>query len=181
MKHDKGEEFARFSQLALAELAVDGSKQSLHIGKITLQQPHLKATLNERQELDLAELLIDQPPAKPSKEKKEKPAPASKPWQWQINQIAISKGDITLTEASSGKPLARQLSDLQLALGPLGSKSEQQSKVALSTRFNQKSPLAFDGQLTLAPFTLAGEITQQALPLVLAQPYLNDLVRIKVK
>ncbi|BBQ52952.1 DUF748 domain-containing protein [Aeromonas jandaei] len=181
MKHDKGEEFAHFSQLALAELAVDGSKQSLHIGKITLQQPHLKATLNERQELDLAELLIDQPPAKPSKEKKEKPAPASKPWQWQINQIAISKGDITLTEASSGKPLARQLSDLQLALGPLGSKSEQQSKVALSTRFNQKSPLAFDGQLTLAPFTLAGEITQQALPLVLAQPYLNDLVRIKVK
>ncbi|WP_429156917.1 DUF748 domain-containing protein [Aeromonas veronii] len=181
MKHDKGEEFARFSQLALAELAVDGNKQSLHIGKITLQQPHLKATLNERQELDLAELLIDQPPAKPSKEKKEKPAPASKPWQWQINQIAISKGDINLSEASSGKPLARQLSDLQLALGPLGSKSEQQSKVALSTRFNQKSPLAFDGQLTLAPFTLAGEITQQALPLVLAQPYLNDLLRIKVK
>ncbi|PTT49121.1 DUF748 domain-containing protein [Aeromonas sp. HMWF016] len=181
LKQHKGDEFARFSQLAIAELAVDGNKQSLHIGKITLQQPHLKATINERQELDLAELLLDQPSTKPSKEKKEKPAPASKPWQWQINQIAISKGDITLTEASSGKPLARQLSDLQLALGPLGSKSEQQSKVTLSTRFNQKSPLAFDGQLTLAPFTLGGEITQQALPLVLAQPYLNDLLRIKVK
>ncbi|MFB2831934.1 DUF748 domain-containing protein [Aeromonas jandaei] len=182
LKQHKGGEFARFSQLALSELAVDGQKQSLQIGKVTLQQPILKATLNEQQELDLADLLIKQAPAKPVKGAKDaKLTAADKPWLWQINQIAIDKGDLTLTESSSGKPLARELSGLKVAIGPLGSKSEQQSKVALSTRFNQKSPLAFDGQLTLAPFTLAGEITQQALPLVLAQPYLNDLVRIKVK
>lgn len=203
LKKRKGDEFARFSQLALSELAVDGQKQSLQIGKVTLQQPLLKATLNAQQELDLADLLIAQAPAKPVKgtnpanEAAKNAAPksaqqakaagngkkhtADKPWQWQIRQIAIDKGDLTLTESSSGKPLARQLSGLKLALGPLGSKGEQPSKLTLATHFNQNTPLTFDGQLTLTPFALSGDINQQGLPLTLAQPYLADLVRIKVQ
>ncbi|TNI98995.1 hypothetical protein CF117_19385 [Aeromonas veronii] len=203
LKKHKGDEFARFGQLALSELAVDGQKQSLQIGKITLQQPLLKATLNPQQELDLADLLIEQAPAKPVKgahaanEVANNAAPTSaqqaktagnskkhgadKPWQWQIKQILIDKGDLTLTESSSGKPQARQLSGLKLALGPLGSKGEQPSKLTLATQFNQSSPLAFDGQLTLTPFTLSGDINQLGLPLTLAQPYLADLVRIKVQ
>ena len=203
LKKHKGDEFARFGQLALSDLAVDGQKQSLQIGKITLQQPLLKATLNPQQELDLADLLIEQAPAKPVKgahaanEVANNAAPksaqqakaagngkkhtADKPWQWQIKQILIDKGDLTLTESSSGKPQARQLSGLKLALGPLGSKGEQPSKLTLATQFNQSSPLAFDGQLTLTPFTLSGDINQQGLPLTLAQPYLADLVRIKVQ
>lgn len=203
LKKHKGDEFARFGQLALSELAVDGQKQSLQIGKVTLQQPLLKATLNPQQELDLADLLIEQAPAKPVKEANtanevaSNAAPKSaqqaktagngkkqvpdKPWQWQIKQIVIDKGDLTLTESSSGKPQARQLSGLKLALGPLGSKGEQPSKLTLATHFNQSSPLAFDGQLTLTPFTLSGDINQQGLPLTLAQPYLADLVRIKVQ
>ncbi|MFP7409296.1 DUF748 domain-containing protein [Aeromonas veronii] len=203
LKQHKGDEFARFGQLALSDLAVDGQKQSLQIGKITLQQPLLKATLNPQQELDLADLLIEQATAKPVKEAHvanevaNNAAPksaqqaktagngkkhgADNPWQWQIKQILIDKGDLTLTESSSGKPQARQLSGLKLALGPLGSKGEQPSKLTLATQFNQSSPLAFDGQLTLTPFTLSGDINQQGLPLTLAQPYLADLVRIKVQ
>ncbi|MFQ2068346.1 DUF748 domain-containing protein [Aeromonas veronii] len=203
LKKHKGDEFARFGQLALSDLAVDGQKQSLQIGKVTLQQPLLKATLNPQQELDLADLLIEQAPAKPVKgahaanEVANNAAPKSaqqaktdgngkkhtpdKPWQWQIKQILIDKGDLTLTESSSGKPQARQLSGLKLALGPMGSKGEQPSKLTLATQFNQSSPLAFDGQLTLTPFTLSGDINQQGLPLTLAQPYLADLVRIKVQ
>ncbi|HDO1381915.1 TPA: DUF748 domain-containing protein [Aeromonas veronii] len=200
LKKHKGDEFARFGQLALSELAVDGQKQSLQIGKVTLQQPLLKATLNPQQELDLADLLIEQAPAKgahAANEVANNAAPKSaqqaktagngkkhvpdKPWQWQIKQILIDKGDLTLTESSSGKPQARQLSGLKLALGPLGSKGEQPSKLTLATHFNQSSPLAFDGQLTLTPFTLSGDINQQGLPLTLAQPYLADLVRIKVQ
>ncbi|WP_368227012.1 DUF748 domain-containing protein [Aeromonas sp. R1-1] len=203
LKRHKGDEFARFDQLALSDLAVDGQKQSLQIGKVTLQQPLLKATLNPQQELDLADLLIEQAPAKPVKgahaanEVANNAAPksaqqtkatgngkkhgADKPWQWQIKQILIDKGDLTLTESSSGKPQARQLSGLKLALGPLGSKGEQPSKLTLATQFNQSSPLAFDGQLTLTPFTLSGDINQQGLPLTLAQPYLADQVRIKVQ
>lgn len=168
-----------------------------------MQQPLLKATLNPQQELDLADLLIAPAPAKPVKganaanEVANNAAPTSaqqaktagngkkhtadKPWQWQIKQIAIDKGDLTLTESSSGKPQARQLSGLKLALGPLNSKGEQPSKLTLATHFNQNTPLTFDGQLTLTPFALSGDINQQGLPLTLAQPYLADLVRIKVQ
>ncbi|WP_438402556.1 DUF748 domain-containing protein [Aeromonas veronii] len=203
LKKHKGDEFARFGQLAFSDLAVDGQKQSIQIGKVALQQPLIKATLNPQQELDLADLLIEQAPAKPVKgahaanEVANNAAPKSaqqvktagngkkhapdKPWQWQIKQIVIDKGDLTLTESSSGKPQARQLSGLKLALGPLGSKGEQPSNLTLATQFNQNSPLTFDGQLTLSPFTLSGDINQQGLPLTLAQPYLADLVRIKVQ
>ncbi|PKQ78809.1 hypothetical protein CJP16_09705 [Aeromonas sobria] len=185
LKKHKGDEFARFSQLALSELAIDGQKQSLQIGKVSLKQPILKATLNAQQELDLADLLIEQAPAKPVKDAKAataaKQTATDKPWLWQIKQIAIDKGDLTLTESSSGKPLARQLSGLTLALGPLGSKGEQSSMLTLATHFNQNSPLTFAGQLTLTPFALSGEISQQGLPLALAQPYLADLLRIKLQ
>ena len=41
--------------------------------------------------------------------------------------------------------------------------------------------MAFDGTLGLTPFTLNGAIRQQGLPLTLAQPYLQHLLRISVR
>ncbi|WP_265437003.1 DUF748 domain-containing protein, partial [Aeromonas media] len=44
-----------------------------------------------------------------------------------------------------------------------------------------QATLAFDGTLDLAPFALNGTLKQQGLPLTLAQPYLQDLLRISVR
>ncbi|WP_323992230.1 DUF748 domain-containing protein [Aeromonas dhakensis] len=179
LQRRKGGEFARFKQLALTGIALDGNKQALQIDRVTLQAPAVSAVLDANQQLDLATLLIPQPPVKTSKAAK--PAAPAKPWRWSLKQTRIEQGQLKLTESSSGKPLLRELSALTLALGPLGSQSGQRSPLTLSGALNNQAKLDFDGDLALAPFSLNGEIKQQGLPLSWAQPYLQDLLRISVR
>lgn len=177
LKQNKGAEFARFKQLALAGIALDGNKQSVRIDKIALKAPAVTATLDAAQQLDLTALLVPQPADKPSGKK---PTPGN-PWRWSLKETRISQGEFKLTESSSGKPLLREISGLNLTLGPLGSQSDQPSPLNLNATLNTQSSLGFDGDLTLAPFTLKGEFKQQGLPLKWAQPYLQDLLRITVR
>lgn len=177
LKQNKGAEFARFKQLALAGIALDGNKQSVRIDKIALKSPAVTATLDAAQQLDLTALLVPQPADKPSGKK---PA-LGNPWRWSLKETRISQGEFKLTESSSGKPLLREISGLNLSLGPLGSQSDQPSPLNLNATLNTQSSLGFDGDLTLAPFTLKGEFKQQGLPLKWAQPYLQDLLRITVR
>ncbi|AHV35012.2 hypothetical protein AI20_07365 [Aeromonas hydrophila YL17] len=179
LQRRKGGEFARFKQLALTGIALDGSKQALQIDRVTLQAPAVSAVLDANQQLDLTTLLIPQTPVKTSKAAK--PAAPAKPWRWSLKQTRIEQGQLKLTESSSGKPLLRELSALTLALGPLGSQSGQSSPLTLSGALNNQAKLDFDGDLALAPFSLNGEIKQQGLPLSWAQPYLQDLLRISVR
>lgn len=179
LQRRKGGEFARFKQLALTGIALDGNKQALQIDRVTLKAPAVSAMLDANQQLDLATLLLPQPPAKTSKAAK--PAAPAKPWRWSLKQTRIEQGQLKLTESSSGKPLLRELSALTLALGPLGSQSGQSSPLTLSGALNNQAKLDFDGDLALAPFSLNGEIKQQGLPLSWAQPYLQDLLRINVR
>lgn len=179
LQRRKGGEFARFKQLALTGIALDGNKQALQIDRVTLKAPAVSAMLDANQQLDLATLLLPQPPAKTSKAAK--PAAPAKPWRWSLKQTRIEQGQLKLTESSSGKPLLRELSALTLALGPLGSQSGQRSPLTLSGALNNQAKLDFDGDLALAPFSLNGEIKQQGLPLSWAQPYLQDLLRISVR
>lgn len=179
LQRHKGGEFARFKQLALTGIALDGNKQALQIDRVTLKAPAVSAVLDANQQLDLTTLLIPQPPVKTSKSAK--PAAPAKPWRWNLKQTRIEQGQLKLTESSSGKPLLRELSALTLALGPLGSQSGQRSPLTLSGALNNQAKLDFDGDLGLAPFSLNGEIKQQGLPLSWAQPYLQDLLRISVR
>ncbi|MGV2702401.1 UNVERIFIED_CONTAM: DUF748 domain-containing protein [Aeromonas salmonicida] len=177
LKQNKGAEFARFKQLALAGIALDGNKQSVRIDKIALKAPAVTATLDAAQQLDLTALLVPQPADKPSGKK---PAPGN-PWRWSLKETRISQGEFKLTESSSGKPLLREISGLNLTLGPLGSQSDQPSPLNLNATLNTQSTLGFDGALTITPFALDGDIKQAGLPLKWAQPYLQDLLRITVR
>ncbi|MNU62041.1 hypothetical protein D3C71_512550 [compost metagenome] len=177
LKGAKGGEFARFNQLALTGIRVDGSKQSFEAGALTLKAPAVTAVLDEKQQLDLAALLISPPPTKAAA----KQPKASKPWRWQLKQARISQGALKLTESSSGKPLLRDLSGLELTLGPLGSQPGQSSPLTLKGTLHPQATVAFDGTLDLSPFALNGTLKQQGLPLTLAQPYLQDLLRISVR
>ncbi|MGE6208053.1 DUF748 domain-containing protein [Aeromonas media] len=177
LKGAKGGEFARFNQLALTGIRVDGSKQSLELDTATLKAPAVTAVLDEKQQLDLAALLISPPGTKAAT----KQPTASKPWRWQLKQARISQGALKLTESSSGKPLLRDLSELELTLGPLGNQTGQPSPLTLAGTLPPQATVAFDGTLDLSPFALNGTLKQQGLPLTLAQPYLQDLLRISVR
>lgn len=82
--------------------------------------------------------------------------------------------------------MQRELANLDLTLGPLGSKRAQRSPLTLQATLNSQgtknpSTLGFDGALVLDPFSLDGELKQQGVPLKWAQPYLQDLLRISVR
>lgn len=187
LKHPKGAEFARFNQLALTGVRLDGGKQSLSIDAMVLKAPAVTAVLDDKQRLDLADLLIPQAPAKAASKppKQAGQQAAAKPWSWRLKQARISGGDLKLTESSSGKALQRRLAGLELNLGQLGSGTAQPSPLSLSATLSGpsagQSQLAFDGTLIPSPFALSGTASQQGLPLGWAQPYLQDLLRVKVQ
>nr|WP_033131985.1 DUF748 domain-containing protein [Aeromonas aquatica] len=182
LKRLKGAEFARFNRLALTGIMLDGSKQSLSVDTIVLKAPAITATLDDKQQLDLSDLLVPQTSAEPAgKPPKKARQTAAKPWRWQLKQTRISGGEFKLTESSSGKALPRTLSGLELTLGALSNATAQASPLSLRGTLDGQSQLNFDGTIIPTPFALRGEIRQQGLPLGWAQPYLQDLLRVKVQ
>lgn len=188
LHYPKGAEFARFTQLVLGDISLDGQQQLLKIGKLNVQQPVLHASLDSQQNLDVSKILT--PRVSPASTKAtigkginttRKTQPQNKPWRWQLGQIALRKGSLNLLESSSGKPLARELTDLELTLSGLDNRLNKASPLTLKARLNQQAQLAFEGKLTPAPFALEGDIRQQGLPLTWLQPYLQERVRVSVK
>ncbi|MGY4025221.1 DUF748 domain-containing protein [Aeromonas rivuli] len=185
LTYPKGAEFARFTQLALSDINLDSRQQLLKIGTLNLQQPVLRAALDAQHNLDLSKVLaprIAQTKPKPATTKGGKAAkPQSAPWRWQLGQIALHKGSLNLLESSSGKPLVRELTSLELTLSGLDNRLGKASPLTLKSSLNQQAQIAFEGKLTPMPFALEGEIKQQGLPLSWAQPYLQARARVKVQ
>ncbi|WP_421215757.1 DUF748 domain-containing protein [Aeromonas enteropelogenes] len=159
LQHPKGGEFARFKRLTLSGIALDGTKQSFKAERLALSAPTVTANLNAKQELDLAALLIPQPAIKPAGKKASKQAEGGKPWRWALKQSKITQGNFKLTESSSGKPLQRELANLDLTLGPLGSKRAQRSPLTLQATLNSqgtKLALATDAKGDLSKLEVSG-------------------------
>lgn len=124
-------------------------QQCLELDAATLKSPAITAVLDQQQQLDLADLLIPQKTPQGGKQ----PATPAKPLPGPQADPKHRPGSLTLTEATSGKPLKRAISRPRLSpCGPLAARPPNSSpSIPQRNPLDTRTTVALDGTLWLTP------------------------------
>ncbi|WP_345060109.1 DUF748 domain-containing protein [Acidovorax lacteus] len=107
-------------------------------------------------------------------------------WQWRVARLEMAKGRFALRDAAAVRPVALQLTDLQLAAGALDSHNPTPAAVRLVTRVAYGDAaagrLSYDGTLALVPhWALAGRVEARQWPLQALDGYLAQHLALQLE
>ena len=109
------------------------------------------------------------------------------PWAVQLGAIEVDAGSLAFRDAQPATPVALNVSSLRLRLqdfAPLVTKGAKPSPLSLSARIGagraDPGRLEYDGAVGLAPLAAQGRVHAVQLPLHAFEPYLADLLNVRV-
>ncbi|MFN3376407.1 MAG: DUF748 domain-containing protein [Burkholderiaceae bacterium] len=112
-------------------------------------------------------------------------ATATSAWQWHIARLEVDQGRFALRDAAAVRPVALQLTDLQLTAGALDSHNPAPAAVRLGARVahgDAAGRLRYDGTLTLAPYwALTGRVQAYQWPLQALDGYLAQHLALQLE
>lgn len=103
-----------------------------------------------------------------------------KEWQLALTEGALRDWQLTLTDRSGLEPVSVTFGGLGLKLEGWSSLPGRQAKLALDTRVNERGRLQADGSFAGSPLQAALNLRLQAVDLIAAQPYVDDLYKILI-
>lgn len=166
---------AEIDALQLHKISIDVLNHQASIGEITLTRPLLGLLREGPDSLDFSRLRgpVNQPPeAQPAKAAPIKPATS---WQWSINQIALTEGQVNYRDTTVAKSLPLMIAPLTLMAGPVTSDAARPIKLQVNGDLNQKGRLNIAGEVSQSgQANLALDVNH--LDLVALQGWASDLL-----
>ena len=149
--------------------------QTVHLESIHVRSPGVNTWLDQQGALNLAALV-------PATEEPEAPAPAgSSDWQFELDKLTVSDGDIAFEDRSLQPASALRLVGLEMALEKLSNADGAAMPLTLETGLDGGGRLGFEGLLTVLPAPLLdGTAEVSNIPLSLAQPYVEQQLAVKI-
>ena len=171
-------QLASIKRLQLAKLDVDVPRQTVSLGQLQVTQPKVGlqrfADGHWMVEEWLAVAAAPAPGRTPAKA-----MPAEPPWQLALADASVTQGELTYVDDSTSKPVAFDVSALNLQVKQLAWPARPKSKPASWTlaarmRHGQTEPgtLSGRGTASLSPVHVQADLAAQRLPLQALAPYL---------
>jgi uncharacterized protein involved in outer membrane biogenesis len=178
---------ASIKSLQLENVAVDVPRQTISLGQVRVMQP--KTGL---QRFADGHWMVDDWLVKASPEPNTapprppvKPMAAEPAWQVTLADVNLTQGDLTFADASTAKPVAFDVSALNLQVKQLAWPARAKSKPASWTmaarmRHGQTEPgtLSGRGTASLSPLHVQANLAAQRLPLQALAPYLVSVAKL---
>lgn len=172
---------ARIRQVLLQDTDIHLQSQQLRIGSLTLDQPVLSVQRNAKGHW------MHEPWLVTSSRPAARTASPARPWGVLLDNLAVDGGQVNFIDALPVRPVQLQASDLKLRIrdfAPLATAAKA-SSVQFSTRLAsgrraQAGSLSYDGSLRLAPLAAQGAVKARDLPLHAFEPYVADLLNVRV-
>lgn len=163
------EAFLKLQQLTVAPISVDLAKHNASIGVIGLDS--LQATIVRDAEGLLPVLeALKAPPVETTE-----PAPqnaAATPFTWSVGEIKLQHGALNWQDQTVEPQAEIPASEINLTLSGLTQDLAQPLPLQGSAKIGA-APLTVSGTLAPTPFSAAGELKIEALPLALLQRYIS--------
>jgi hypothetical protein len=179
---------ASVRQLSLADTRVDLARSTVNIGKLSIEQPRVSAG-RDAQGRWMAQAWLKPQPSPQA------PAAASPPgttWRMTLDSLAVSGGQLGWRDAAVGKPVALDLSALQLSAANLtlpapaqvGAGAVKPVTLNVSGRVasGQAEPgrFSYQGAVGLAPLQAQGVVDAAEIPLHALAPYFGDALNLEL-
>ncbi|MGE8492096.1 DUF748 domain-containing protein [Comamonas sp.] len=178
-------------QLLVKDAVLDTEAQQVKLGSVQLVEPVLGVSRAKDGRMMFEDWLVAsqarqseaKAPAKPATSSK---AAASKPWDVQLDVIAIKGAQLAFQDESTARKVAFRLTGWDLELrdyAPLAAKAKP-SPLKLSGRIGsgraEPGRIAYDGSLGLAPVSAVGRLNVSQLPVHAFEPYAAALLPVRL-
>lgn len=176
---------ASIKRLQLVQVAVDVPRQTVSLGQLRVTQPKVAVQRFADGHWMLDDWLVaSTPPAKPT------PAPAKSlavepPWQVTLVDLNLKQGEVAYADASTAKPVAFELSAVNLQAKQMVWPARPKAKPAawtLTTRMRQgqtePGTLSGRGTASLSPVHVQANLAAQRLPMQALAPYLASVAKL---
>ncbi|TAM44841.1 MAG: DUF748 domain-containing protein [Burkholderiaceae bacterium] len=172
-------------QIEVADAQIDLDRQTVRVGKLLVTDPHASVERGADKRW-MFEHWLKRPAtvgASPVSESK-RPVTKAKPWQVAINDLAVEGGAVSYRDAATPRPVAFEVSKLEVELKDFALDSKKTSPLVVSARIGagrtEPGRLDFHGDLGLDPLSAQGQLQAVRLPLQAFEPYFGDALNIRL-
>ncbi len=179
---------ASVRQLSLTDARVDLARNTVTVGKLTIEQPRVSAS-RDAQGRWMAQAWLK---PQPSPEGQAAAAQPGDPWRVTLDSLAVNGGQLGWRDPAPGKPVALDLLALQLRAANLmlpapaqaGANAAKPATLSVSGRVasGQAEPgrFSYQGTVGLVPLQAQGTVDAAEIPLHALAPYFGDALNLEL-
>ena len=178
-------DLASVRKLALSDVQVDLDKRKLVVGKFELSQPQAAVSRGADQRWMFAPWLREAP-AQPAAAAGANAAsvPQEAPWQGRIDALQVRGGVFSFEDKAAAKPVAFDVSALELELKNLQLDGKQPAATHLSARVaarkGEAGTIDYRGSVRVMPLQAKGAVLAKQIPLHVFEPYFGASLNIDI-
>lgn len=177
-------EFASFRALEFLGGALRYPNGTLQFSSVRLSEPHFETWLDEAGRPSLLQLV----PQAPAGQDQAESAPADAAsgdaagWRLGIEAFVLEGGRLGFEDRSIEPPAALSLQDIALSIKVISNETGAEFPLTLAAGLEEGGALDFDGGVTVLPaLTAQGTLSATAIPLKLAQAYLQQHMNLRIE
>ena len=173
-------------RLELTNVLVHPQQRTLHVGRLALDQPRAVVARGADGRWMFQDWAARNAPATSADGAAGRNASGAPPWDVQVQDLSVDAAAVGFRDLSQGRPVALNLSALQVRardVQPLAAQAPASplsvSAQVASGRF-EPGRLRYEGNLALQPLSAEGRLEATRLPLHAFEPYFGDRVNVAV-
>lgn len=175
---------ASIKQLQLADVALDLTRRTASLGRVTLTQPQTRVLRAANGRWMYEDWL--QPPARETRAARTAPvkAPPGKDWTLAVQQLDVRNGQVGFLDQATARPVELDASAITLQLKNFSTAQGKKFGLNLATRVQhgrtESGNLDWRGAGQLSPLQVQGQLTAQHVPVHALEPYLADTLNLEL-
>lgn len=172
-------DFLSFPSLKVSGGTFRYPDRTLTLSEVHLSNPALEAWFDPSGALSLSQFA---PGEAASANAPQTDTGASPEWRIEVGAFDLDGGTIAFADKRIEPPGSVELQDIDLSVRSISNASEAEFPTVVSTALGGGGTLGFEGTISVLPdFTASGTAQVNAVPLTLAQPYLQQKLNVLIK
>jgi outer membrane protein OmpA-like peptidoglycan-associated protein len=171
--NDKGgNPVVRIPALGVGLASVEPLVRKVHLAKVSLQSPELTIRREKTGTTNLEMLLPKAAPAPQADEKA--PAPAGESLALDVDEISIAGARVHFSDLFTRLPFKTTLDPIDVKVLQLSNRPDTKGSYTLTVKTEAKEEVALEGNVSLTPLLVEGQIEAKSIPLKKYAPYYRD-------
>lgn len=179
-------------QIRVSDARIDLDQRTVRLGQVVVTDPHVSVERGADKRW-MFEHWLKHPAAAPAHQRaalsryaeSKQAKPHANPWKIAINEVAIDGGAVSYRDVAGPRPVAFDVSKLQVQLKDFSLDARQPSPLRVSASIGagrtEPGRLDFDGNLGLAPLSAQGRLHAVRLPLQAFAPYFDNTLNVRLR
>jgi uncharacterized protein involved in outer membrane biogenesis len=168
----RGDPVFRISSFGVALASVEPLVRKVHLAKVSLQSPELTVRREKTGTTNLETLLPKRAPVQQGAKKG--PEPAGEALILDVDEISVVGAKVLFSDLFTRLPFKTTLDPIDIKVRQLSNRADTRGSYSLTVKTEVKEEIALEGEMSLTPLLVEGNVDVKSVPLKKYAPYYRD-------